>query len=185
MINLKFNLKRGKNAYDMPLINITHKNTQIACLIDTGARVPVWCAGENELISYYPECKKLDAVFLLSRFGRGQEIAKVYMIPNFELSDGKNSIHYKNLLLAVINKDFSFNMILSYTMFNKLNISFDTYTNRNGTHNIHPNFKIASQKAIYNVGYKIADLSGYDQAKIIEKCNTGNIVDSIYIFNQQ
>lgn len=53
MINIRFNLQRVKNIYDMPLINVAYRNTQIQCLIDTGACVPVWCSGEEELKSYY------------------------------------------------------------------------------------------------------------------------------------
>ncbi|MCM1088555.1 MAG: hypothetical protein NC318_07515 [Blautia sp.] len=185
MINMKFNMQRVKNSYDMPLINNIHKNTQIQCLLDTGARVPVWCAGKEELKSYYTDCYKQDAVFLLSGFGKGQEIADVYVMPDFELSNGKSAIHYKDLLIAVIDKDFSFNMILSYTMFNKMNVSINTFSSRNGAHNMIPNLKITSLKEMYNVRYKLADLSGYNQEIITQKYRTKNILDSIYIFNQQ
>lgn len=185
MSNLKFNMQRRNGAYDMPIIKISHLNTQIECLVDTGARVPVWCAGEDELKSLYPNCIQDNSVFLLSGFGKGHEVAKVYTIPNFTLSDGKDAINYKNLSVAVINKDFSFSMILSYTMFNKMNISIDTFTNRNGAHSINPNIKINSLRDTYNTRYKLKDISDYDRLQIIKKCNTENILDSIYIFNQQ
>ena len=185
MSNLKFNIQRKNGSYDMPIIKFSHMNTQIECLIDTGARVPVWCAGEEELKSLFPNCSQQKAVFLLSGFGKGCEIAKVYVIPDFSLSDGKDIIHYKNLILAVINKDFSFSMILSYTMFNKMNLSIDTFTNRNGAHSINPNVKIAALKQQYHVGYRLKDLSGYDKNEIIQKCHTEKILDSIYVFNQQ
>ena len=178
-------MQRVKNTYDMPIINIVHKNTQIQCLLDTGARVPVWCSGEEELKSYYKDSYEQNAVFLLSGFGKGQEMAKVYVIPDFELSDGKNTIHYKDLLIAVIDKDFSFNMILSYTMFNKMNMSINAFTTNDGAHKEAPNLTIASPNAIYHVRYKLADLSGYSQTAIMQKCGTQNILDSIYIFNQQ
>lgn len=69
-------------------------------------------------------------------------------------------------------------------MFNKMNVSFDTFTNRNGTHNIIPNLKIASHKAVYNVRYKLIDLSKYDKEDIVQKFGTMNILDSVYLFNQ-
>ncbi len=185
MTNIKFDIQRRKNVYGMPIIKIVHKATHIACLFDTGANIPVWCSGEEELKYYYKDCYKQNAVFMLAGFGKGQELAKAYIIPNFELSDGKNTIHYKNLLVAVIERDFSFDMILSYTMFNKMNISIDAFTNRNGTHNVVPNLKIASQKAEYNVGYKIAELSTYNKTTIAQKYGIQNILDSIYIFSQQ
>ena len=81
MINLKFNLQRLKNTYGLTIISNRHKNTKIGCLLDTGANVPVWCAGEESLKSYYHNCHKQDAVFLLRGFCRGYEIAKVYIIP--------------------------------------------------------------------------------------------------------
>jgi hypothetical protein len=184
MSSLKFNIQRRNGAYDIPLIKFSHRNTQINCLIDTGARVPVWCAGEEELKSLYPNCQRQDAVFLLSGFGNGSEIAEVYLIPDFALSDGKNTIHYKNLILAVIDKDFSFSLILSYNMFNKMNISIDTFISRNGTHSVTPNVKIATLKQEYYVGYRLKDISDYNKDNIIKRCKTENILDSIYIFIQ-
>lgn len=184
MINLKFNLQRLKNTYGLTIISNRHKNTKIGCLLDTGANVPVWCAGEESLKSYYHNCHKQDAVFLLRGFGRGYEIAKVYIIPDFILSDGKEEIHYNNLIVVVVERDFSFNMILSYTMFNKMNISIDTFTNRNGTHNVAPNLRISSVKDTYMVRYKLADLSNFNKQTICQKCGTERILDSIYVFNQ-
>lgn len=76
-------------------------------------------------------------------------------------------------------------MILSYSMFNKMNISVNTFTNRNGSHSIVPNLKIASLKDIYNVGVKRVDVSRYNINRIVSRCGTQNILDSIYILNQQ
>ena len=100
------------------------------------------------------------------------------------MSDGKEEIHYNNLIVAVVERDFSFNMILSYTMFNKMNISIDTFTNRNGTHNVAPNLRISSVKDTYMVRYKLADLSNFNKQTICQKCGTERILDSIYVFNQ-
>lgn len=188
MSNLRFDLQRRNSSYDMPIIKLPCGNTKIECLLDTGARVPVWCAGEMELKTLFQNCRIQNAVFLLTGFGKGYELAKVYMIPDFILSDGKEEIHYRNMMVAVIDKDFSFSMILSYTMFNKMNISIDTFTNRNGTHPISPNLKIVSTKDTVNVKYKRKDLSTFDEQQLINiknKCGTENILDSIFIFNQQ
>lgn len=84
-----------------------------------------------------------------------------------------------------MDRDFSFNMILSYTMFSKMNISIDTFTNRNGTHNVAPNLKIVSPKAAYNVAGKFVDLSSHNKYAISQKCGTDKIIDSVFIFNQQ
>lgn len=155
------------------------------CLIDTGACVPVWCAGEQLLKTYYPDCSKMDAAFILNGFGKGSEVVPVYLIPQFVLSDGKQFIKYINIAIAVTERDFMFDMILSYSMFNKMNISIDTFTNKNGSHSIVPNLKIASLKDTYHVGCKRVDVSQHNINQIVSRCGTQNILDSIYILNQQ
>lgn len=187
MSKLKFDLIKRKNqTYDMTIItNVYSGRKKFNCLIDTGASVPVWCAGEQLLNTYYPNCIRYNGVFILNGFGKGSEIVPVYLIPEFVLSDGKQCIKYVNIMVAVTKRGFTYDMILSYSMFNKMNISIDTFTNKNGSHSIIPNLKIASQKSIYYVGYKLADLSEYNQKIIRQKCGTSNILDSVYVFNQQ
>lgn len=184
MINLKFNIKRRNNSYDMPIIKLKQNGISIDCLLDTGARIPVWCAGESEFKVVFPESKPLNAVFLLSGFGTGNESARVYMIPDFVLTDGKEKIHYKNLLIAVMKKDVSVSLILSYTMFNKMNLSIDTYTNRNGTHQVEPNLKVSAMKQDYYVRPKSIDFTGLNKNKILATYKTENMLDSIYVFTQ-
>lgn len=185
MINLKFDIQRRNAAYDMTIITMHSQDNEIDCLIDTGARVPVWCSGEQLLKVYYPKCNKQDAIFILRGFGNGYEVANVYLIPEFILSDGKNSIHYSNMLIAVTERDYSFDFILSYNMFHKMNISIDTFTNEKGMQKVTPNIKIASLKSQYYVGYKGIDMSQYNRHNIRLAYGTENILDSIYIFNQQ
>ncbi|MCM1219506.1 MAG: hypothetical protein NC548_33925 [Lachnospiraceae bacterium] len=187
MSSLKFDIIRRKSqTYDMTIIsNIYKERKSFNCLIDTGASVPVWCAGEQLLKVYYPDCTKLDAAFSLHGFGTGQEIVPVYVIPQFVLSDGKQCITYKNITVAVTKRDFTFDLILSYSLFNKMNISINTFTNRNGSHSVVPNVKITSFKDTYYVGYKKVDLSPYDSKKIVSEYGTKNILQSVFIFNQQ
>jgi len=182
MSTLRFSIRR-KNAYDMIIITNTHNNFD--CLIDTGARVPVWCAGEKLLKVYYPMCVKQDAIFILNGFGTGYETADVYLIPNFILSDGKQSIIYHNMLAAVTNRDYSFNMILSYNLFNKMNIGINTFTNKGVTHKIEPNVRLVSSKDMYHVACKKANIPSEKIKEIQSKFGNANILDSVYIFNQQ
>lgn len=184
MISLKFNLQRVKDIYSNPVILNRVNNSEVTCLVDTGARVPVWCSGEKTLLACYPDCTKQNAIFILSGFGKGYEIASVYMIPNFILSDGRSKLVYKNLLVAVIAKDFSVDMILSYTMFNKMNISVDTFSNRNGFHITEPNFKISAHKSEYYVRYKLINSQLHNRNALLTNFGTCNIIDSIYIFTQ-
>lgn len=178
MSKLKFDIIKRKN-------HVYRERKRFNCLIDTGASVPVWCAGESLLKTYYPNCAKLDAVYILNGFGKGSEVVPVYLIPQFVLSDGKQCINYINITVAVTKRDFTFDMILSYSLFNKMNINIDTFTNKNGGHSVVPNLKIASIKDTYNVGYKRADISPYNMNQIVSMCGTRNILHSVYIFNQQ
>lgn len=48
MINLKFDVRKRKNVRDIVIISdkiMSAVASEIDCLIDTGARVPVWCGG--------------------------------------------------------------------------------------------------------------------------------------------
>ena len=80
MSRLKFDIiKRNNQTYDMTIItNVYNGRKRFNCLLDTGACVPVWCAGEQLLKTYYPNCSKTDAVFILSGFGKGSEVVPVY-----------------------------------------------------------------------------------------------------------
>lgn len=183
MSNLKFCIKRAKQSHDMVIITNSHNNFN--CLIDTGARVPVWCAGKDLLITYYPNCIKQNAKFILTGFGTGYEVADVYKIPDFILADSKQSISYHDMMVAVTNRDYAFYMILSYTMFNKMNISINTFTNKGRIHMIEPNVRISSSKGIYNVACKRVNIQSYDVKEISAKIGSVDILDSICIFNQR
>ncbi|MCM1135208.1 MAG: hypothetical protein NC400_06485 [Clostridium sp.] len=189
MNELLFDIKRSKShKYDMTLItNMYNRQKGFTCLIDTGARVPVWCTEEQLLKTIYPDCIKQNAVFMLSGFGNGFEVANVYKIPKFILSDGKYSIMYNNLIVAVTNKDrdFIFDMILSYNMFNKMSLSIDALTDKNGTYIKTPNVKIKSTNDTYNVRCIKANIPNDTIKNVISKYGEKHIIDSICIFNQQ
>lgn len=183
MNKLKFHIRRRNDSHDMVIITNSHNNFD--CLIDTGARVPVWCAGVQVLKVYYPDCVRQAAIFILRGFGRGYEVVDVYKIPDFILSDGRQRIHYRNMLVAVTDRDYAFNMILSYNMFNKMNISINTFTDKGVLHRIEPDVKISSPKEMYNVACKRVDIRSDKIEEIKSKFGTINILDSVCIFNQQ
>lgn len=184
MINLKFNLQRRNGIFKTTIIHNVMKDSYLVCLVDTGAMFPVWCSTESELLNIYPNAIRLNAISFISGFGQGKEKVSLYKIPDFKLCDGTNTIHYINLIVALLNKDFTFDMVLSYTMFNKMNISFDTFTNRNKTHSVIPNFKVASIKDTYYVGIKQKSFDGSNRDKLIQKYNTNQIYTDIYLFTQ-
>ena len=185
MNNLKFNLKRVRGLYNKPVIKNVYRDYAYECLIDTGAAFPVWCVGEKQLKSMYPNCVDSKSVFMLGGFGKGVEIVPVYIIPNFILSDGRNSITFENLAVAVTCRDFSVHMILSYTMFSKMNISIDTFSNRNGFHNVEPNFKVAAKKSRYYIRSVKMSKDTQSAMNLYKKLGNKDVIRNIYIFTQE
>ena len=181
MINLKFKLLKRNGTFATTVIQNITKIGPLDCLVDTGARLPVWCSTERDFLNVYPNAIKLNAISFLSGFGHGTEQVSLYKIPDFELSDGSKTIHFINLIVALLNKDFTFDMILSYTMLNKMNISIDTYTNRTDTNNYVPNLRIAALKDTYNIGIK---QKSFPNAVLNNKGNNKKVYSDIYIFTQ-
>ncbi len=113
------------NIFDQFIIcNETTSHTHI--LIDTGAYMPIWTTGLNLFKKEYPDAKKQSYHALIGGFGEGYSIADVYVIADFILTDGMDALHYINLPVAIINKDFDYSMILSFTMFNRLDFAYSS-----------------------------------------------------------
>lgn len=185
MIDLKFDIYKLKTVCNITIIKNNINGIAMDALLDTGAMIPVWCSGETDLLNIYPNARKLNCAYILHGFGKGYEIADVYTIPDFILSDGKSTIHYINFIIAVANKDFSFDMVLSYTMFNKMNVSINTFTNRNGLHAVAPNIRISAPKDSYYTRPIIhAVKSSEEQTLLLKNLGTCNVVEDIYIFSQ-
>ncbi len=113
----------SSNSYSQKIIQNTARSSYLI-LFDTGAGIPVWVSDIKLLFLEYPDAKKSNMKIPIGGFGKGRTLADVYLIPDFVLSDGKESLHYINLPIAVLKKDYSFEMIASFTMFNHLNYSY-------------------------------------------------------------
>lgn len=73
----------------------------------------------------YLNAVKVNKKFLLGGFGKGAILTDVYRIQEFMLvDDNNNSITFHNLYVAVVDRRFSCDIILSYTMFSKCDYGF-------------------------------------------------------------
>lgn len=111
-----------------PIINIISSSGRVlTCLVDTGANMPVFTLGENEMVRCYPDAIKIeDAVALLAGFGNGITEASVYEIPSVIISaDEGQDIVFKKLVMACVKRrSFGCNMIFSHQMFSKVDMCF-------------------------------------------------------------
>lgn len=117
------------NRKNRPTFSYTSNNEEVTALFDSGAEAPVWCTGEKGFVAAYPDAKKLEEETKIFGFGKEAEMAAVYIIPDFSLTDGNEVYRIKNLQVAVcyhplIGCDF----VMSDTMFFKA----DTYIHRIG-----------------------------------------------------
>ena len=100
--------------------------------------------------------KKMDDTEALLRgFGGSGEVADVYIIPEFVLQDeAEQSVIFHNLPVIVVKRDYSFNMILSYTLLNKMNFHHSAYVDKNNQYMPkNPSISIQPYKNKYYVGY--------------------------------
>ena len=96
-------------------------------MYDSGAQIPVWCAGEKILKGTYRDAVKTDFVGNISGFGKESETCQIFRIPMFSLKNEKAEFCVKDLLVAEIFKPFiGCHLLLSETMFSKT----DTITTR-------------------------------------------------------
>lgn len=135
-MNLKFDIVQG--VYK-PII----EQNGITFLFDTGAGVPVWCLGKRRFCKTFPDATKQNFKYILSGFGRTeQELKKflkhpnkesvpnflvdVYDIPSFCLNVGEHSITWKNLKVAVTEKEgIGAELILPSTMFRGMELRWN------------------------------------------------------------
>ena len=107
---------------DRPAFGYISNGTEVTALFDTGANAPVWCKGKDKLLLAYPQAKKLDWNSKIHGFGIGAEKALVYVIPCFELTDGKETYRINNLHVAVCDHPLiGCDFVMSDTMFSKTN----------------------------------------------------------------
>lgn len=129
VISLKLDEKINR-----PVVRLPINNKILVTLIDTGAMLPVFFGEFSDLKEYFPDAVMLDNVHtIISGFGGDgtHKLNDVCRIPSFEITDGIDSLIFNRLLVALEPETdkYSFSMILSATMFNKLNYHFIGGTN--------------------------------------------------------
>lgn len=117
------------NRDDKAIIVVQGENeSNIICMIDTGANLPIYFGDENLLKYAYPEAKKTgDLTFVFGLGKNPHEDVPIWKIPEFEIKDSEgNDIVYHDLLVAVIpDAKASFDLIIPLTMINRMQFSFD------------------------------------------------------------
>ena len=122
----------NRGVYNSLVIeNCAYDFMQVLC--DTGAYLPTWVDGLDSFMSVFPNGTFANAQAILAGFGKGYEVAPVYVVPDFKLTDSNgNGITIQNTYVTVpTERDFSFQMILAFPIFNKMNVNYISYTNSN------------------------------------------------------
>ncbi len=102
---------------------VPYDKQDLVYLIDSGADTPVWCKGKEEFCDIYEDAERIPVKFLLSGFGTGIDVVDVYKIPVFELTDGVNSIHFQNLVVAITDRpEMDLDMVLPVSIFRHMKI---------------------------------------------------------------
>lgn len=89
-------------------------------MYDSGARMPVWCTGDELLCKAYPDAKKTDLFCNVTGFGTGSENGHVYLVPEFVVSDGVSRYVIHNLcIISMLKPNIGCDLLISETMFAK------------------------------------------------------------------
>lgn len=153
----------------------------------------VWVDGIELFLHRFPDAKRMDTQVILRGFGTGYEVVPVYTIPEYRIMDESGQrVTIKNLSVAVIKRDFSFQMILSSPLFSKMNYHYISYTDRGGSvKSINPRFRLYPKQKLYCMNVKVVNVNAV-LLKELEKKYPGitpqikakTIVHSAYIFTQ-
>ena len=102
--------------------------SDISCMIDTGANVPIWFMGEKFLKLHFPSAVKTDKLTIIHGLGKEPLMdVPVWNISLFTIKDDNGeSMVFHDLLVPVIEASkFVFNMLIPLTMLNRTRFSFD------------------------------------------------------------
>ena len=183
-MRLNFNLLNNINkspleVYSSPIIENSVKITPgMLVMIDTGASIPVWVRDEFLLLRYFHDAYKADYYCYLGGFGGKGGFVPVYIIPKFKLVDkNNNTLKFIDLPVMVSQRDYTFDIIISFTMLNQTNFSFNKFDSSRSAYRV-PKFKIDSNKSTYYIGKRFLDDSTLDK-------HLGyKVLKDIYVFTQ-
>lgn len=115
------NIKKAKPLFTSYECEI---NNEFACMLDSGAAIPVWCTGAFKLLDTFPSAVyKPNLKSLISGFGKGVQIVDIYYISEVVFCNGEDSITFENFYLPVLDRQtFGTDMIFPIIMFKETNI---------------------------------------------------------------
>lgn len=107
-------------GYTRPIISL---GKEVSCLIDTGADTPVWTRGSERLLNAFHAERIENKHFLLSGFGKEEEMVDVYRIYDLTLKgDGEDKIIFKSMIVACTERpSMAATLILPATAFSHMN----------------------------------------------------------------
>lgn len=148
MIILKFPLNITLYS-PRPIFKAYINGIPIKCMLDTGADIPVFCKGTLLFEEFAKEmrCVSKFKSSSIGGFGKMDESTMLWNFNEFVFSDKNNSIVYKGMKIAVINKpNIPCDMILSSSMFMKMKYTIDCSSTKHC-------LTIVTDRDIYGVGY--------------------------------
>ena len=164
--------------------NYAYENPSMKILVDTGAGIPTWVKSERSLHNIFPDAIKTEHKAIIRGFGGMQEVTDVYLLPQYRLSDKKgNSVIIHNMPITVANRDFSFDMLISFTTLLKMNYSFISYVNRKEYKEISPIFRLFPHKNEYYMGIHYLNYE-YLPKDIRNTYPDSSFVYTAYVFTQ-
>lgn len=132
-----------------PIFTASICGKELSCLFDTGAHLPVYCAGDslfNVFIHDIPNVGPFKSVNIHG-FGVEAEKAFVYNFDNFSISDFTTTVWFRNCKVAVTrNNRMPCDLILPISLFTKSAVLLD-YESEVKT------LRIRCDRDEYGVGY--------------------------------
>ncbi|MCR4908785.1 MAG: hypothetical protein K5985_08135 [Lachnospiraceae bacterium] len=170
--------------YERPVISLDVEVADVSCLIDTGARMTVWCLPLLFFKKCFPDSVKTNYCTTVSGFG-GISIKKreIWKIPELILPDenGNGKYTIKNLLVAIVDDSriAAFSMVLSSAVFH--GSSYHIFDKKNDKHlEIHPEY----DRPVVCIPHDIPDRKKRDEKLIgiIELDDNEIFIDGITVF---
>ncbi len=115
---MEFNLTGDRYK---PLVELYEP--KLICLLDSGAMIPVWCAGAQMLTETFGSKRDTTCKAVIRGFGGNGEIAPIYRLPELYLTQ---TISFKNMPVALSDRleNNKFDMVLPITIFKEFDIMF-------------------------------------------------------------
>lgn len=148
MIKLEFPLNITLDS-PRPIFKAYINGVPFKCMLDTGADIPVFCKGT---LLFREFTKEMDGIsefkqLTIGGFGKTDEATMLWNMDNFVFSDKYDSICYKRMKIAVMDKpNIPCDMILSASMFMKMKYTIDCSSRKH-------TLTIAADQNIYGTGY--------------------------------